>query len=326
MLIISALGHDDLYELCYPTSWPKPTYTFSKNTLTREGIELGRQLFYDPIISADSTISCASCHLQYTAFAHVDHAISHGINDRIGKRNAPVLINLAWHSHFMWDGAIHHLDQQSLAPISHPDEMGSNLADVVKKINQEQSYRQRFYQAWHDSTATGEHLLKSISQFMVTLISQNTLYDSVMNGTAKFTDQQQRGHLLFKKYCNSCHTEPLFTNGQFANNGLPPDPFLNDSGRAAITNYTGDLYAFKIPTLRNIEYSFPYMHDGRFQTLQQVLNHYSANKHNSTTLSNQLKEPFLFTSNERIDLIAFLLTLTDRHFLFNPAYSYPKKN
>lgn len=124
-----------------PDGWPEPEYDFSKNPLTREGIELGRYLFYDPVLSRDSTISCASCHLSYTAFTHVDHALSHGIDDRIGTRNSPALINLAWSRHFMWDGAVHHLDMQPLAPITSEVEMDEDFANVVAKLNRLPRYQ-----------------------------------------------------------------------------------------------------------------------------------------------------------------------------------------
>ena len=310
-------------KLIYPKDWPKPVYDFKKNPLSKEKILLGRNLFYDPILSRDNSISCASCHSPYNAFTHVDHNVSHGIEDRLGTRNSPTLMNLAWHSSFMWDGAINHLDMQALAPISHPDEMDEKIENVVYKLNQSPKYKLLFLKAFGDSTATGEKTLKAISQFMLTLISANSKYDLVKQKKAAFTTQEKNGYELFKKHCSSCHQEPLFTNLQFENNGLKIDPKLNDFGRMKVTQNPKDSLKFKVPTLRNIEFSYPYMHDGRFKKLNQVLNHYANEVQSSPTLSNQLKKPIQLNSNEKVDIIAFLLTLTDKEFLFNPAHGFP---
>lgn len=308
-----------------PQNWPEPIYNFSKNPLTKSKILLGRVLFYDPILSQNNSISCSSCHSQYTAFTHVDHALSHGINDSIGNRNAPTLINLAWQNSFMWDGAINHLDMQALAPISHPKEMGENIAHIVYKLQQTKLYPKLFYDAYGDSMITGVHLLKAFSQFLLTIVSSNSKYDSVQRNQLKFTTQEQNGYEIFKSHCSSCHTEPLFTNFEFINNGLIPDPFLFDIGRAKITQKAEDSFKFKVPTLRNIEFSFPYMHDGRYKTLTSVLNHYTNNIHKSKTLSLTLQKPIKLNSNQKVDLIAFLLTLSDLKFLFDKKYSYPRE-
>jgi cytochrome c peroxidase len=309
-----------------PSDWPKPAYDFKKNPLTEQKINLGRKLFYDPILSKDNTISCASCHSPYTAFTHIDHDLSHGISDRIGTRNSPALVNLAWQNSFMWDGAVNHLDVQALAPISHPDEMGENIVNVIVKLKRSKDYQDLFLKAFGDSLITGENTLKSISQFMLTLVSSNSKYDSVMRKQTKFTVQEENGYQLFKKNCSSCHTEPLFTNLNFENNGLAVDPTLNDHGRMKVTKNSDDSLKFKVPTLRNIEFSYPYMHDGRFRKLQEVLKHYTTGIRKSKTLSKNLETPITLSSNERVDLVAFLLTLTDRSFLRNPNYTDPKNN
>ena len=244
-------------ELKYPKNWPKPAYDFTKNPLTKEGIELGRRLFYDPRLSRDGMVSCSNCHLSFTAFTHVDHALSHGIEDRIGTRNSPALMNLAWSKSFMWDGAINHLDFQALAPISHPSEMDNSIEKVVQKIQVEPVYKALFFDAFGDSGVTGERLLKAISQFELTLISANAKYDRVVLGQEQFTDQEQNGYLIFQKKCASCHVEPLFTNAGFEKNGLPIDSTLNDFGRMKITQQAADSLKFKVPTLRNIEFSYP---------------------------------------------------------------------
>lgn len=308
-----------------PENWPKPVYNFKNNPLTKEKVFLGRNLFYDPILSRDNSISCASCHSPFNAFTHVDHNVSHGIEDRIGTRNSPTLMNLAWHQSFMWDGAINHLDMQALAPISHRDEMDEKIETVILKLNQSKKYKTLFYGAFGDSIATGEKTLKSISQFMLTLISANSKYDLVKQRKAKFTAQEKNGYKLFQNHCASCHQEPLFTNLKFENNGLKVDPKLKDFGRVKITQNPDDSLRFKVPTLRNIEFSFPYMHDGRFKKLNQVLNHYTNEIQYSTTLSQSLTKPIKLTSNEKVDIIAFLLTLSDREFLFNQDHGFPKE-
>lgn len=308
-----------------PNTWPKPAYNFSKNQLTSQKVELGRALFFDPILSKNNQISCASCHSPFTAFTHVDHDLSHGIYDRIGTRNSPALMNLAWHTSFMWDGAINHLDMQALAPISHPDEMGEKIESVVSKLQQSKHYPTLFYKAFGDSMITGQHTLKAMSQFMLTLVSSNSKYDSVMRKQSQFTPQQKNGYALFQKNCAACHTEPLFTNLQFENNGLAVDTTLNDYGRMRITKNKSDSLKFKVPTLRNIEFSFPYMHDGRFKTIAAVLKHYTSGVKQSQTLSVHLQKLIILSSNDKVDLTAFLLTLTDKSFLFNTKYGFPKK-
>lgn len=307
-----------------PNHFPEPTYDFKKNPLKAETIELGRALFYDPILSADNTISCASCHSQYNAFAHTDHPLSHGIGDKIGTRNAPALINLAWQNSFMWDGAINHLDMQALAPISNSDEMGESIENVVRKLQSSKIYPKLFAKAFNDTAITGERTLKAVSQFLLTLVSADSKYDSVVRGLTIYSEQEQNGYKLFKTHCNSCHTEPLFTNGKFERNGLPIDFALQDFGRLKVTDYVTDYAKFKIPTLRNIEFSYPYMHDGRFKRIKDVLNHYTTGITDLIDMPQQLKTIKL-TSNEKVDLTAFLLTLSDRKFVFNPEYSYPKK-
>lgn len=307
-----------------PENFPEPVYDFSKNKLTEHKILLGRNLFYEPLLSKNNTISCESCHSPFSAFTHIDHKLSHGIHDSIGTRNSPALMNLAWQKTFMWDGAVNNLDMQALAPIAHPAEMGSSIEEVVEKLNASEKYRKLFYNAFGDSTATGEKALKALSQFMLTLISANSKYDKVMQKETSFTEQEAKGYFLFKENCSSCHSEPLFTNGNFENNGLPVDSLLKDSGRMKITSNQNDSLKFKVPTLRNIAYSYPYMHDGRFKKLSEVLNHYTEGIHNSKTLAPQLQNGIKLSSNEKVDVISFLLTLSDKDFVFNPKFQFPK--
>jgi cytochrome c peroxidase len=186
-------------------------------------------------------------------------------------------------------------------------------------------YKKIFYAAFKDSVATGEHTLKAIAQFMLTIISSNSKYDKVMNKKAEFTPQEQNGYQIFKSNCAACHAEPLFTNGEFANNGIGIDTILNDIGRMNVTQRKEDAYKFKVPTLRNIEFSYPYMHDGRFKKLNEVLNHYANSIKKSETLDAKLQNGIVLTSNQKVDLIAFLLTLSDKEFLFDAQFSFPKE-
>jgi cytochrome c peroxidase len=325
-LLVAAYIPNELerVSISYPTSWPDPVYDFNKNPLSKEGVQLGRKLFYDPILSKDNSISCSNCHLSFTAFTHVDHPLSHGIHDSIGTRNSPALMNLAWGKSFMWDGAVNHLDMQALAPISHPAEMGEDIANVVDKIQHSKVYPLLFQKVFNDSIITGEHLLKAIAQFQLTLVSANSKYDKVMAKAAQFTEQEERGYQLFKINCESCHQEPLFTSGDFANNGLTVDSTLMDFGRMIITKNPQDSLLFKIPTLRNIEFSHPYMHDGRFRNLSQVLNHYTKGIHKSSTLAPALQNGVHLNENEKVDIIAFLLTLSDKAFVLNPDFTFPR--
>jgi cytochrome c peroxidase len=317
------VGQPALFEV--PAGWPKPIYDLSINKLTQEKVDLGRVLFYDPILSCDSTISCESCHSSFVAFTHVDHAMSHGIEDRIGTRNAPALMNLAWQRSFMWDGAINHLDMQALAPITHPLEMDEKLPVVLEKLKAQRRYRFLFERAFGDTAITTERLLRSMSAFMVTLVSSNSKYDRMKRGEASFTQQEQMGYALFQQHCNACHTEPLFTNGGFAKNGLPVDPSLRDLGRFVVTQQPSDSFLFKVPTLRNIAYSKPYMHDGRMKGLNDVLKHYAELNASMPKLHNEMEKMPAFTSNERVDLVAFLLTLSDSSFVMNRSFAYPKE-
>lgn len=323
LLFTAFIADESILKL--PTSWPKPNYDFSKNPIEKNKVNLGRVLFYDPILSENNSISCESCHSPYSAFTHIDHALSHGIYDSIGTRNSSALMNLAWKKSFMWDGSIHHLDMQALAPISHPLEMGSTIQQVVNKLKASKKYRQLFFQAYGDSIPTGEKTLKAISQFLLTLISANSKYDRVMNGKEQFSDQEKNGYALFQKNCSACHQEPLFTNEAFANNGLPENPKLKDKGRMQITLDEADAFKFKVPTLRNIDYTSPYMHDGRFRRLSEVINHYTDSLVSSKTLDPLLSEKIKLSGNEKVDLISFLLTLSDKEFVLSSKHNYPKE-
>jgi cytochrome c peroxidase len=309
-----------------PQGWPQPVYDFKSNPLTKEKIALGRSLFHDPVLSRDNTVSCASCHLPNTAFTHVDHDLSHGIEGRVGTRNSPALVNLAWSKSLMWDGAVNHIEVQALAPIENRLEMDEAIANVVKKLQARPGYAAMYKAAYGDSLVTGERTLKALAQFMLTFVSKDSKYDKVMRGEAVFNEWESKGYALFKANCSSCHKEPLFTNGDFENNGLPVDTTLNDAGRIRVTHRQGDSGKFKVPTLRNVEVSYPYMHDGRFKSLQMVLFHYTNGIQQSPTLAAQLKKGITLNEDDKRCLIAFLKTLTDEAFLHNPSFQPPTQS
>ncbi|CAI8276834.1 MAG: Cytochrome c551 peroxidase [Owenweeksia sp. TMED14] len=306
-----------------PNHFPNPVYTFESNPVSLSKIELGRALFYDPILSLNNSISCASCHSPFNAFSHTDHSLSHGIYDSVGTRNSPALFNLAWQKNFMWDGAINHLDVQSLSPIHHPKEMASSINKVVEKLKKDRFYKKQFYKSFSDSTITGQHVLQSLSQFQLSLVSADSKYDKVKNKKEYFSKKEERGYQLFKANCNNCHLEPLFSTYDFASNGIPIDKSLQDYGRIKVTNLKKDSNLFKIPSLRNLSFSYPYMHDGRFSSLRQVLNHYSDGIKNNEQSLNHAKS-MSFSSNEKTDLISFLMTLNDTSFVFNTKHQFPK--
>jgi cytochrome c peroxidase len=297
-----------------PKGFPKPIYDLSKNKPTPEGFTLGRKLFYDPILSVDYFTSCATCHQQFAAFAHIDHPLSHGIGGKVGMRNVPALQNLIWKDAFMADGAINHLDLQPLAPITSVSEMGENLPNVIKKLQANSTYKQMFYKAFKDSVITTEMLMKSFSQFLSLMISSNSRYDKFIAGVDTFTSIEEKGLNLFKSNCVICHSPPLFTDNKYYNIGLKPDSNLNDKGRMTITSFKEDYFKFKTPSLRNVEMTYPYMHDGRYRNLKEVMNHYAA----SQSCSNKK-----FDDSEKTELIAFLKTLTDMDYLHDRRFADP---
>jgi cytochrome c peroxidase len=320
---------DKIVRLAVPQGWPKPVYDFDKNPLTQKGVELGRVLFYDPVLSEDSTISCASCHLQQTNFTHVDHMLSHGIYGRKGTRNSLSIMNIAWSKNFMWDGGVNHIEVQPLAPIENPVEMNSSLKAILPKLKRSAVYQKKFQEVYgKNKDITGEYVLKALSQYMLTLQSYNSKYDRVQRKEPGevFTESETRGLQLFRMHCASCHTEPLFTNNGFENNGLEPDPYLKDGGRIKVTKELSDSLKFKVPSLRNIELSYPYMHDGRFRNIQMVLFHYSEDIHQTINISEKLPQPLKFSEQNKNDMVAFLKTLTDTTFLNNPAFGYKGAN
>lgn len=307
-----------------PDGWPAPAYDFSTNPLTEEGIALGRRLFYDGILSKDGNFPCGSCHQQAAAFATFDHNLSHGFNNQFTTRNAQALQNLAWMKEFHHDGGINHLDLQPIAPITAPNEMAETLENVLKKLAADAGYRAMFKAAFGTETPTTALLTKSLSQFMLTMVSANSKYDRVKRGETSFTLSESLGYAIFKeKKCNSCHAEPFFTDFSYRNNGLALEPVLKDYGRMRITKLTGDSLKFKVPSLRNVMLSYPYMHDGRITDVYQVLEHYNTGVVKGPTTDPLLRAGIPLSNFEKGQLVAFLSSLTDSTFISNSKIAQP---
>ncbi|GAA0542176.1 cytochrome-c peroxidase [Chitinophaga japonensis] len=311
------------YTLELPAEIPSPAYDFSQNPLTKQGIALGRHLFYDPKLSRDSTISCGFCHQQFAAFGHFDHALSHGIEGRIGTRSVPTLFNLIWQTEFMWDGGVNNLEIQPLTPITDPNEMGEDLANLLQRLQADANYRKMFRAAFGTEEITSQRLFRALTQFMAIMVSFGSKYDSVMRGApgVAFTAEEQAGYTIFRQKCAACHQEPFFTDFSYRNNGLPYLPALNDVGRMKITSNTADYLKFKVPSLRNVLKSPPYMHDGRFFDIYQVFAQYDHGVEQSNTLDPLVKNGIPLSESEQRALYMFLNTLTDPGFINNEALS-----
>jgi len=305
-----------------PLNFPDPVYDLSKNAVTKEGFELGKALFNDPQLSRDNTISCAECHNQSYAFTHHGHPLSHGIEGKVGLRNAPPIQNTAWQKEFFWDGRVGDLDLFPIAPIENPVEMDEKLGNVLEKLKKSTRYPNLFKSAFGTDEINTQRFLKALSQFMNSLISDNSKYDKVMRHQGEvFTIDEKAGYDLFNAKCASCHEGALFTDQTYRNNGLPINEQLNDKGRFRITEKSSDLYKFKVPSLRNVELTAPYMHDGRFFTLDDVLNHYSRGVVQSETLDPILSKGIVLNDEEKRKIILFLKTLTDKEFIRNTKFS-----
>lgn len=302
-----------------PVGFPQPHYTFEGNEVTKERFELGRKLFYDPILSRTNTISCGSCHQQFSAFSQIDHPVSHGVDDLLGTRNSPVLFNLAWYKEFMWDGGVNHIEVQPFAPIENPVEMDETLLSVIQKLNASSDYKKMFKAAYSVDSASTKYMALAISQFMAMMISADSKYDKFIRNEENLTADENEGYQIFQQKCASCHKPPLFTDLSYRNNGL--DDTFQDEGRKMITQNVSDLGKFKVPTLRNIAISYPYMHDGRLNTLDQVLEHYNSGIKQSSTLDPILQNGITLTADDKAKLISFLNTLTDNTFIKDKRFS-----
>lgn len=318
--------NDSTIQFLKPANFPNPVYDLSANPITKEGFELGRALFYDGILSRDGTISCGSCHQQSSAFTQHGHDLSHGIDNKLTKRNSLPIQNLAWYNTFFWDGGVGHLDMFALAPIENENEMDETPANVLNKLRQSSKYPTLFKKAFGTTEITLDRFLKALSQFQLMCISANSKYDKVVrNERQVFTADEQQGRLIFQQKCATCHSGELFTNQNFINNGLPIRN-ADDFGRNLISWFEEDKYKFRVPSLRNVEKSTPYMHDGRFRTLEQVLDFYSNAVVDSPTLDNRLRQTngtlgIALNTDEKQKIILFLKTLTDNTYLTDPKLS-----
>lgn len=308
------------------------------NPMTVEGVELGRILFYEKKLSLDNSISCASCHASTASFSDPNQ-FSFGVNNAQGTRNSMALVNLGWQQFFFWDGRKGTLEDQIMEPIPNPVEMHQSWPDALAKLKKDVRYRNRFFQAFGTSEFDSTHVAKAIAQFLRTMISANSKFDVMYkfeNGMPlnsqenviknSVTPEEWAGYDLFKSLngadCFHCHNGPLMQVQKFSNNGL--DAVFTDLGRGGVTGNANDNGKFKVPTLRNIALTAPYMHDGRFATLDEVIEHYSTGVHVSSTI-----DPLMEFANQggvQLDaqqkqlLKAFLLTLTDTLFVTNPNF------
>ncbi|WP_308991174.1 cytochrome c peroxidase [Mariniflexile litorale] len=311
-----------------PSNFPDITYNLENNPLTEEGFELGKKLFYDGRLSANNSIPCAFCHEQAFAFTHHGHTLSHGVNGGIGLRNAQPIQNLAFQKEFMWDGAATHLDFQPIIPLTSDLEMGETLSNVLEKLKKDSYYKKQFSKAFDDGEINSANMLKALSQFMILMVSSNSKYDKYIRKENNVTLSQKESDGLntFQNKCASCHTTDLFSDQSYRNNGLSINPKLEDKGRYAVFENSDDLYKFKVPSLRNIEHTYPYMHDGRFATLEAVLDFYDSgavDNGNVDALLLRADNTYGITLNayEKESIIAFLKTLTDNEFLNDVRFS-----
>jgi len=309
------------------------------NPLTMQGVQLGRMLFYETMLSKDDTQSCATCHRQPDGFSDSTR-FSIGVEMLPGKRQAMPIFNMAWHSNeFFWDGRAHLLRDQSLMPIQDPLEMNETLENVIAKLSDSKVYQDQFTRAFGSTEITSEKMSLAMEQFMLSIVSYNSKYDKYIAGEVELSESEERGRILFEtEYnpffpdqsgadCVHCHGGANFENDQYMNNGLDSDASMVDTGREQVTQDANDKGKFKVPSLRNIALTAPYMHDGRFQTLEQVVNHYNAGIQESATVDPTVlntKDTGLFlTEQDKEDIVRFLQTLTDETFVNEVSYMTP---
>ncbi len=307
-----------------PAGWPATAYNFDSNKITKQGFELGRKLFYDGNLAKDGFTSCASCHQQFAAFVTFDHDFSHGVNNTFTTRNATGLQNLAWTKNFMYDGGINHLDLQPLAPLTAPNEMGETITGVLQKLQADGKYRQMFTAAFGNDQITTQRMTRALSQFILMMINNNSKYDRVMRNEASFNLAESLGYKIFKSKCTNCHTEPLFTDNTFRNTGISINMNIKDVGRMKVTNNPLDSLKFKVPSLRNVEVTAPYGHDGRFNNLDIVMEHYRSRVINGPTTDPLVKNGISLSNFEIGQIKAFLYTLTDSTYLTDKRFSAPQ--
>ncbi len=316
------------YELELPLGLPEMVIP-EDNPLTKEGVALGRKLFYEKRLSGDNTMSCASCHNQALGFTDNGKAVSTGIDGVAGNRNAMQLINLGYGFSFFWDGRSKSLEDQAIEPVPNPIEMHESWPNAMDKLQADDEYPSLFYKAFGTDEIDSNLVAKAIAQFERTLISGNSPADAFVNNTADLSSSARLGFIIYtteKGDCFHCHpvSNGLYTDNLFRNNGL--DETSLDSGLAAVTKDPNDLGKFKVPTLRNIAQTAPYMHDGRFETLEEVIEHYNEGGHASATIDPLMKHVgtgLNLAPQEKQNLLDFLNSLTDEEFLNNEDFSDP---
>ncbi|MCI2230012.1 cytochrome-c peroxidase [Polaribacter sp. MSW13] len=327
LLLLASCANEDYDPISYdnpevtlniPADFPDLNTFFYDNVPTKYGVELGEKLFKEKRLSTDNTISCSSCHMQENAFA--DHnAIGIGIEGRVGLRNTPPIQNLAFMQFYNWDGSKRQLETQPLVPIITHEEMDSSILEAIGKIATEEDYINLFYKAFGDEGITPEKIYNSIAQYEYTLISANSKYDKVKrNEGGTFTEKEEKGSIIFQQKCASCHGTELFTDQSFRNIGFPVNPNTDEAGRARVTGKNEDLYRFRVPTLRNIEYTAPYGSFGQFATLKEVLDYLDRGVLDADNLDPILKDNnnrIPLTEDEKESLISFLKTLSDVDFV-----------
>ncbi|MFT6243689.1 MAG: cytochrome c peroxidase [Salibacteraceae bacterium] len=310
--------------------------TNEANTVTIEGANLGRYLFYDSILSFDQSMSCATCHQQARAFSDTKR-FSSGVHGVTMKRNTPGLFNLAWLPRLFWDGRANSIEGQAFQPVSAHDEMGLNWKEASRRLHKQKFYREKFKEVFGTTKIDSVLITKAIAQFERTLISANSKFDKVLQGGKYLSKMEYKGFELMndqtKGDCLHCHTtdaNAVGTTGQMSNNGLDvainSDQF-SDKGFGAITNNESDYGKFKIPSLRNLLFTAPYMHDGRFETLEEVIEFYNNGLRASYTIDSKMqfvhKGGMKLKDYEKECIILFLKTLTDSTFTQNPEFSNP---
>lgn len=322
-----------------PVSWENPNgfvmpFLPEDNPQTVEGIALGRKLFYEVRLSGDNTMSCASCHLQQHAFSDPNR-FSIGIDGFAGTINAPPIMNLAWQQFLFWDGRSVSLEDQALIPVTDPIEMHENWDNAISELEADDNYPLLFKAAFGSKKIDTKRIGKAIAQFERSMVSSNSKYDKWKSGEATFTDLELEGYNLFHSEngdCFHCHGDVTtgnifgaFGQIQFSNNGL--DSVLTpNSGREKVTGRAEDRAKFKIPSLRNVDLTAPYMHDGRFNTLGQVVEFYNMGGHVTPTTDPNMKAAGVgrnWTLRQKQALLAFLETLTDNEFIQDTTFSDP---
>ena len=307
------------------------------NPLTEEGVALGRRLFYDPILSRDFTMSCSSCHLPEANFTD-NEAFSKGVDGLPSRRSSMSLLNIGFNNNgLFWDGRVATLEEQALLPVEDTLELHAMWPDVVERIKVDEEYPRFFREAFgieQPSDITKELVVKAIAQFERTLISSgNSKYDRVIAGDEVFTDEELVGHNIFfdiepdasrHAECGHCHNAPLFTTNEYFNNGLDDIDAgaFNDPGHAIVTGSSFDNGKFRVTSLRNIGFTAPFMHDGRFQTLDEVIDHYDQHVVFSRNVDPNLRVLNL-SESDRAALVAFIKTLEDPDFMTDERYQSP---